>query len=79
MTFDVKERHRIMSELDIEAFKKLMLAQEGWLPSNDQICLAAMHKARCYMQTKVISVQEKLDSVQWLNNNGFEVPKDIET
>jgi len=77
--FDVKQRQKILIELDIESFKKIMLSQIGKVPDTDQICLAAMHKARCYMKVDVINEQDKMKSIQWLKENGFDIPKDIET
>lgn len=69
----MKERLRILRELDVDAALK-GVASSGFIPDTREIALAGIHKARIVL--KQFFTEEQIDySTNWLIDNGYDVPE----
>lgn len=63
------ERKAILLSLDVARFRAYLRKNGRAQPSSDEVCLAAMHKARC--EATYIPLAEKATSVMWLLEHGY--------
>lgn len=69
-----KETKRILREIDVKAAMQKVLDNRGFSPSSEEVALAAIHKARVIVGSKLLTDKEIAESIDWLQGNGYEVP-----
>lgn len=85
MTPDIKEKMRIVRDLDIEAARPMFedvakkhsfkppIRDDGTETTVDEVILAALHKARV-TQHWLYAKEKTEESVKWLKANNYKVP-----